>query len=72
VRHDVTGRLYPFGNVERLAQDLYDILTNDTLQKRYSEGAREWARSFDWDDAASKLADLIDKGIDEAKTKGVR
>jgi glycosyltransferase involved in cell wall biosynthesis len=72
VRHDVTGRLYPFGNIECLTQDLYEILTNEPLQKRYAEGAREWARSFDWDEAATKLGELIDRIIAGAKTKGQR
>jgi glycosyltransferase involved in cell wall biosynthesis len=63
VRHDETGRLYTYGDIEMLAQDLGDMLTDATLRQRFTEGARAWAARFDWDDAATRLGTLIDRVI---------
>lgn len=70
VKHDVTGRLYPYGNIARLTDDLYDIVTDAALQERYREGALKWAASFDWDEAAERLASLIDAVILNSRSRG--
>lgn len=70
VKHDQTGRLYPYGDIDRLAGDLYDITTDANLQQRYRDGALKWAASFDWDDAAERLARLIDSVIAKHRSRG--
>jgi len=70
VRHDETGRLYPYGDLVRLEQDLYDVLTDAQLQERYRVGALAWAARFDWDRAAVQLAHLIDRVIGKARVGG--
>jgi len=70
VRHDETGRLYPYGDVGRLEADLYDLLSNAELLDRYRQGALAWAAKFDWDHAAERLAQLIDRVIHRAREGG--
>jgi len=69
VRHDETGRLYTYGDIDMLARDLEDMLTDATLRQRFGEGARAWAARFDWDDAAARLGTQID-GIVAASGRG--
>lgn len=70
VRHDETGRLYPYGDVARLKEDLFELLTDSALQDRYRQGALAWAARFDWDVAAEQLALLIDRVITAARPGG--
>jgi glycosyltransferase involved in cell wall biosynthesis len=68
VRHDETGRLYPFGDIARLEADLLDVLTDAPLWVRYHAGALRWAARFDWDRAAEALAQLVDARIAAARS----
>ncbi len=63
VRHDVTGRLYPHGDIARLEGDLEAILSDPPLREKYESGGRQWAAQFDWDTAAARLGELIDRVI---------
>jgi glycosyltransferase involved in cell wall biosynthesis len=63
VRHDETGRLYTFGDIDGLARDLEDMLTDVSLRRRLAAGGRAWAARFDWDQAAARLGSLIDRVI---------
>lgn len=55
---DRSGQLYPYGNVERLAELMLQVLSDATLRVRLSEGALEWAKKFSWDSSANQMLDL--------------
>jgi glycosyltransferase involved in cell wall biosynthesis len=59
VRHNQTGLLYEYGNIDQLTESVLSILTNNELRERLEQGALEWAESFNWDSAARKFNDLI-------------
>lgn len=59
VRHNETGLLYEYGNIDQLATHLVAILTDSALRERLQAGARTWADKFSWDDAARKFDNLI-------------
>lgn len=54
-----TGLLYPYGNIDQLADRLISILTDDQLRRKLQEGALRWAAKFNWDDAAREFDKLL-------------
>lgn len=67
VRHNQTGLLYEYGNINQLTQSLMTILTDQTERVRLERGALEWAEKFNWDLAARKFDDLIRKVAGETR-----
>jgi glycosyltransferase involved in cell wall biosynthesis len=60
VRHGKNGYLYPYGNLEALEGALHRVVTDSAERRTLEQGGLEWARAFDWDQAATELAQLID------------
>jgi glycosyltransferase involved in cell wall biosynthesis len=58
VRHDETGLLVD--SPAELESALRRLLTEPDLRARLSGACRDWALSFDWDDAASAIGDLLE------------
>jgi len=50
----------PAAFTERLSRAIGDLLSDDTLAAHLSAGARDWAQRFDWDSAASKMAQAVE------------
>jgi len=63
-----TGFLYPYGDIDRLADLLQNVLINAELRGRLSAHALEWASGFNWDTNAAKTLDLIEQTIENSKT----
>ncbi|NOZ55925.1 MAG: glycosyltransferase family 4 protein [Calditrichaeota bacterium] len=54
-----TGYLYPYGDVDRLANLLKYLLSHEEERKRLGENALAWARQFGWDRAADRMEELL-------------
>lgn len=67
VRHDQTGLLYEYGDIEQLTQSLLTILTDQAVRVRLERGALEWAEKFNWDAAAQKFDNLIHRVAGKTK-----
>jgi glycosyltransferase involved in cell wall biosynthesis len=67
VKHDVTGRLYPYGDLVRLESELEAVLKDPSERDRLAAGGRKWAAAFDWDSAAGQMGALIDRCIAEGR-----
>ena len=63
VMHGQTGLLYPYGNIDKLAETIIYLLKNRAEQQRLSEEAVKWAQQFDWENSAEKTLQLIEKVI---------
>jgi glycosyltransferase involved in cell wall biosynthesis len=65
VRHDQTGLLVPDGPpqalVNRLADAIAALLSDQARASRLSAGAQAWARRFDWDSSAAIMAEAVEK-----------
>jgi len=59
VSNGVSGFLYPYGDVEALAEKLITVLKNEDVRRKLEQGGLEWARHFDWDDAARKFEKIL-------------
>lgn len=63
VSNDVSGLLYPYGDIEVLAQKFVTILTDSNLRTTLSEGAVRWARQFSWDQSAHHMEEICQRTI---------
>jgi glycosyltransferase involved in cell wall biosynthesis len=59
VRDGHTGFLYPYGDVDQLAEKLRLILTDKATRERLESGALTWAEQFNWDNAAHRFEELL-------------
>jgi glycosyltransferase involved in cell wall biosynthesis len=65
VKDGETGILYEYGNVAQLAEKILFLLNNPQERERLSRNAIQWARSFDWNEAAQKTLKIIEKVIQQ-------
>jgi glycosyltransferase involved in cell wall biosynthesis len=60
-----SGLLYEYGNIAELAEQIYSVLTNQTLRTQLSEGAIRWAEKFTWDESARLMTAKCEEVIGE-------
>ncbi|MFQ6003656.1 MAG: glycosyltransferase family 4 protein [Candidatus Zixiibacteriota bacterium] len=60
-----TGLLFEYGNVQELCQCMIKILSDTDYRKNLIRGGLQWAKSFSWDEAATKTLELMEKIIKE-------
>lgn len=60
VCHNKTGRLYPFGDVSALAEQIIELLRSDDLRKQMSQAARSWASGRSWDKTADRAESIFE------------
>ena len=65
VSDGLSGLLYPYGNIEVLAEVIVRVLQDSELRSRLSHGAVEWARSFSWDVSAIATESLCQEVISD-------
>jgi len=63
VKDNETGLFYTYGDVNDLSLKLITLLTDHQLRARLTKGALEWAKLFDWEIAAKKTIELLEKRI---------
>ena len=57
------GLLYPYGDIDRFADRVIDLLDNDKKWQRFSKAAQQWAQKFSWDNAAEKLENILQSAV---------
>jgi glycosyltransferase involved in cell wall biosynthesis len=65
VKEGETGLLYPYGNIESLAEKLRVMLDDRGLRERLAENAYRWAQTFDWNAAAKRTLELLERRVRE-------
>jgi glycosyltransferase involved in cell wall biosynthesis len=60
VRHGETGFLVAENDLDGFADRIAQLLADDELALRMSRAARAWASRFDWDEAASRMAEALE------------
>lgn len=66
VVHGKSGLLFEYGNTKELSDSLAKILSNHEYREKLRQGGLDWARTFNWDEAAEKTFELIQ----EAQARG--
>jgi glycosyltransferase involved in cell wall biosynthesis len=67
VRHNQTGLLYSFGDMEALTHQVVSLLESPDLRNRMGRRARAWASGRSWEAAADQAEDLIGRTLFNAK-----
>jgi glycosyltransferase involved in cell wall biosynthesis len=68
VQNNVTGLLFPYGDVSALSSRLLLLLENAALRTRLSSQAFTWARTFSWDVTAEKTINFLEREIENHRT----
>lgn len=63
VIHRKTGFLYQYGNIDQCAQHMLNLLDDDPLWIRFSEGARAWSKKFSWEAAAHQIGNILEQTV---------
>ncbi len=69
VKHEYSGMLYPYGDIDELARLICLVLADASLRERLSMNAIEWARRFTWDAAAQQMLELCADVIQQRRQK---
>jgi glycosyltransferase involved in cell wall biosynthesis len=67
IRHDETGLLYPYGDIDALYNAIMKLKNDTALLNRLSEKAILWAAGFNWDSAAEEVLKVISDAAYEWK-----
>lgn len=62
-----TGLLYPYGDVEALAERLIRLIQNDLLRQRLAQQSIRWAHQFNWEHSAAAMLNLIENVLSRRK-----
>lgn len=60
-----TGMFYPYGDIDRLAEKISEIITKDDFRNKLGNNARTWAEKYDWEQSAQKTIGLIERTISQ-------
>jgi glycosyltransferase involved in cell wall biosynthesis len=58
-----TGLLYPYGDIPNLAGKISLLLKNADLRGRLSAASLAWAALFNWDEAASRTIEVLERRV---------
>jgi glycosyltransferase involved in cell wall biosynthesis len=61
VADQISGLLYPYGNINVLSVMMERLVADNALRERLSHGAVQWAQSFSWDTEAAAMLELLEK-----------
>lgn len=56
-----TALLYPYGDIDALADRLRRMLSDDALRESLTIGGLEWAEGFHWDEAARETESILER-----------
>jgi glycosyltransferase involved in cell wall biosynthesis len=63
VKDGETGVLYTFGDVDDLSSKIITLLADRPLREKLSTNALAWAATFDWDIAARRTCELLQRRL---------
>jgi glycosyltransferase involved in cell wall biosynthesis len=61
VRHGINGLRYPYGDIAALAASICQVLQDDELYERLSDGGRVFARKFAWRKVGAQYAEIVER-----------
>jgi glycosyltransferase involved in cell wall biosynthesis len=63
VKHNITGFLVPYKDINALAEKIINLLSNEELRRKMSTKAHEEALKFTWNRTATLISNTIEKAI---------
>ena len=58
-----TGLLFEYGDTTQLSDQLAEILSDESCREELRQGGLEWAKTFNWDEAADETFELIEQAV---------
>ena len=58
-----SGFLYAYGDIEKFADRIIELMDDDVKWNKFSKAAQQWARKFSWDNAAIKLEKILQNTV---------
>lgn len=58
------GFLYPYGDIERFAERIIELMDDDIKWRKFSSAAQAWADKFSWDNAAKKIERILQRTVE--------
>lgn len=59
IQNGITGMLYPYDNDSILAQQVVELIHNESRWNTFSQNARQWAKRFSWETTAEQLLGAV-------------
>lgn len=59
IQNGKTGLLVSYGDIDKFADAIIKLLTDDVMRSKMAKQAHAWAQNFDWDISADQLLKLI-------------
>jgi glycosyltransferase involved in cell wall biosynthesis len=63
VIHEKTGFLYDYGRVDKMAEYIIELLSDNTKWRRFSSAARKWSGEFSWERSAEQFERILENEI---------
>lgn len=63
VKNDVSGLLYPYGDIRTLTEEISSLLSDHDRLNRISHSSVTWAGQFSWDESAQQMETLLQQCI---------
>lgn len=64
-----TGFLFEYGNIEKLAELIIEVMSDSSMRRKLSQGGLRWAQKFSWDKAADQTLELSQMVVEESKKR---
>jgi len=58
-----TGLLYPYGDHQRLAELIIELIKNEDLRNSFSRESIRWSHQFNWENSATKMLRVIENAL---------
>jgi len=63
IKDGETGLLYEYGNIKELSEKIFMLVKDSSLRDRLAKAAYEWSKTFDWNEVAKHVVDLLEQRI---------
>lgn len=63
IKNPHTGLLVPYGNIEKFAEKIELMITDNKIRKEMSEASVDWAKKYAWDESAQEFYKLMQNQV---------
>ena len=68
-KNGYNGFVYPFGDIEAMADRIVDLMENEDLWRAISANSREWSKRFTWSKSVANLNNIIERSCSKQSSE---
>jgi glycosyltransferase involved in cell wall biosynthesis len=72
VSHGINGLIYPFGNIDALAETMMRLLEDENLRQQLSKNAHRLATRFTWERSARAFGQVLTEAILDQNRRAIK